>query len=69
MKARKAFKLDAKPTYKDVLDRFESVYGTADNFMKSYGGKVKIGDQKEEQKLDESGEVGIKFSRPIVFPR
>lgn len=38
--ATQSFKLEEEPTYQGVMDRFMKVYGTADNFMQSYGGPV-----------------------------
>lgn len=38
--ATQSFKLEEEPTYQEVMDRFMKVYGTADNFMQSYGGTV-----------------------------
>ena len=44
-------------------------YGTDENWLQSYGGDVVITTKDEsDSKLDESGQIKIKFSRPIVFP-
>ena len=44
-------------------------YGTDENWLKSYGGDVNtITEDDSDTKLDQSGLIKIKFSRPIVFP-
>ena len=42
-------------------------YGTTENWLRSYGGEVEF--ENTDTELDKSGEIKIKFSRPVVFPR
>ena len=45
-----------------------TVYGTTENYLRSYGGPVEVENQSE-QKLGDSGEISISFGRDIVYPR
>ena len=60
-----------EPEYEDVLERYLELYGTTENWLRSYGGPVSIDqwDDDEEHVLDDSGEIIISFSRELVFPR
>ena len=52
-----------------MRERFLSFYGTVDNFLRSYGGPVSGNPNDDSQKLEESGEIKVSFSREIKFPR
>ena len=47
-----------------MIDKFLESYGTAENFLRAYGGQVDF----PEPELSQDGLLQIAFSRPIVFP-
>ena len=49
-----------------VVDRFMEGYGTVDNYLRVYGGIVTSDDSNN--KSDKNGNLGISFSRPVIFP-
>jgi len=54
-------------TYESILGLFLTNYGTVENYVRSYGGQVSIGEQ--DRKLPKNNEVHLQFNREIKFPR
>ena len=50
-----------------MVDKFMQGYGTVDNYLRSYGGIVTSDNSKN--KSDKNGNLGISFSRPVIFPQ
>lgn len=48
----------------DIIDSFLRSYGTEENFLRAFGGRVDF----PEPKADSVGHLSIIFSRPVVFP-
>ena len=47
-----------------MIEHYLDSYGTEENYLRVYGGQVEF----PEPTASETGELVIKFSRPIVFP-
>ena len=48
-----------------MIDHFLESYGTEENFLRAYGGRVEI----PEPQPSKNGSLSIAFSRPLVFPQ
>ena len=48
-----------------MIDHFLESYGTAENFLRVYGGRVEFA----EPSPSKDGNLSITFSRPLVFPK
>ena len=50
----------------DMVDKFMEGYGTTANYLRVYGGLVTS--DNSNNKSDKNGNLGITFSRPVIFP-
>ena len=48
-----------------MIDHFLESYGTEENFLRAYGGRVEF----PEPEPSKNGSLSIAFSRPLVFPQ
>ena len=61
----KVVAFDKEPTYEDVFKMFINLYGTEENYVRSYGGAVAV----TGVSLSKAQALRVTFNRAIAFPR